>query len=99
MCLNRGRLAFPIFFGYLHMPHQNALSQTAKAGFVDDLMERLKGLLPLLDRDETLQLLKALQRGIGQEIGWAEALAARQTALLQQIPHICEYPLLMAITL
>jgi len=79
------------------MPHQNALSQTAKAGFVDDLMERLKGLLPLLDRDETLQLLKALQRGIGQEIGWAEALAARQTALLQQIPHICEYPLLMAI--
>lgn len=60
-------------------------------------MERVRGVLPLLERDETVQLLRALHGTLGQEIDWTEGLAARQSALLESIPNIREYPLLMDI--
>ncbi|MCM2359719.1 MAG: DUF294 nucleotidyltransferase-like domain-containing protein [Geobacteraceae bacterium] len=79
------------------MPHQDTLSQTSEAAFLDDLMERLQGVLPLLERGETLQMLQALHRTISQEIDWAEGLTARQAALMLRIANSGEYPVLMEI--
>lgn len=79
------------------MPDHNAIFQLPKEAFLDDLMERLNRVLPLLERDETLQLLQALHHNISREIDWAEGLAARQSALLQGIRNAAEYPVLMDI--
>lgn len=79
------------------MPNPNVIFELPKAAFLDDLMERLNRVLPLLERDETLQLLQALHNNISREIDWAEGLAARQSALLEGIRDNAEYPVLMDI--
>ena len=79
------------------MPNQNAISQLPDAAFLDDLMERLQGVLSLLERDETLLLLQALRNNVDQEVDWAEGLAAQQSVLLNRIPVTGDYPVLMDI--
>ncbi len=69
----------------------------SKTAFLDDLMERVRGVLPLLEREETLQLLRALHGTISQEIDWSEGVSARQSVLLGRIPVTREYPVLMDI--
>ena len=60
------------------MPFQKTVPPTANPAFLDDLMERLSGVLPLLERDETVRLLRALHSSVLQEIAWDKGLAARQ---------------------
>jgi len=79
------------------MPFQKVVPPTANPAFLDDLMERLNGVLPLLERDETVRLLRALHSSVSQEIAWDEGLAARQAGLLDRIAGTREYPVLMDI--
>ena len=79
------------------MPFQKVVPPTANPAFLDDLMERLSGVLPLLERDETVRLLRALHSSVSQEIAWDEGLAARQAGFLHKIPDTREYPVLMDI--
>ena len=65
------------------MPHQSAEREME---FIDTLMGRLNGVLPLLDRHEILRLLQALRDSYSEEIGWAEGLVLRQSDLLGRIP-------------
>lgn len=79
------------------MPHQTKQPPTSEAAFLDELMESLGEGLPLLERDESLRLLKALHNTISQEIAWAEDFAARQSVLLHKIPETCSSPVLLEI--
>ena len=79
------------------MPLQKVVPPKTNSAFLDDLMERLSGILPLLEQDETVRLLGALLSSVSQDIAWDEGLAARQTGLLHRIPDIREYPILMDI--
>src|ERR1700686_5397093 len=79
------------------MPHLTKLPPISEDAFLDDLMESLGARLPLLERDESVRLLKALHNTLNQEIVWAEALAERQSVLLHEIPGTSSSPVLLEI--
>lgn len=78
------------------MPLQNNTSKHPDA-FLDDLMGMVRGFLPLLERDETLQLLHSLRDYVGRDIAWVEGLAARQHALRLKVTETGDYPTLKEI--
>ncbi len=53
--------------------------------FLDHVMGKVREFLPLLERQENLELLRALRTTIDQEIEWEERLARRQESLRQRI--------------
>lgn len=74
------------------MPQTPNIASPAPDAFLDGLMRKVREFLPLLERDEILQLLQSLQGEIEREIRWTETLAARHHALREQIPLADAYP-------
>jgi CBS domain-containing protein len=79
------------------MLQQTEITQSASAGFLDDVMQKVRDFLPLLERDEISDLLQSLKSGIEGEIRWAEQLSARQTDLRAQVPPAGDYAALRQI--
>ncbi|KAF0215837.1 MAG: hypothetical protein FD174_3978 [Geobacteraceae bacterium] len=80
------------------MPQQSkVISQQPDSAFLDDLMRMVRGFLPLLERDETLQLLRSLRTDVEREIALAVKLSAREIALRHKILVTSEYPVLKEI--
>ena len=76
---------------------QKETDQTGVSKFPDDLMERLGGVLPLLDRDEIFRLLQALRGGFTGDITWAESLEAERALLLKRATVATESATLLRI--
>jgi len=79
------------------MPFQKVVPSITDAEFLDDLMARLSGVIPFLERDETVRFFRALHGSVCQEIARDEGFAARQAVLLRGIAETREYPVLMQI--
>ncbi len=79
------------------MPQQKELHQSIGTEPPDDLMERLRGVLPLLEREEILRLLQSLRGSYAREIAWAEGLEAERDTLLNRIAAVTESSALLSI--
>jgi CBS domain-containing protein len=79
------------------MLQQTDITQSSPAGFLDDIMQKVRDFLPLLERDEIFDLLQSLQSGIESQIHWAEELSARQAALRAQALSTGDYAALRQI--
>ena len=79
------------------MLQQTDITQSSSAGFLNDVMQKVREFLPLLERDEILDLLQALQSGLEEELRWEEQLSARATALWAEVPSVGNYAALRQI--
>lgn len=79
------------------MNQQIPISQASNTVFLDDMMLKVRELLPLLEGDETIQLLYALRGNIEREIEWMNAVEARHNTLVKEISEIDEYSVLFGI--
>ncbi|HEY6839198.1 MAG TPA: putative nucleotidyltransferase substrate binding domain-containing protein [Geobacteraceae bacterium] len=73
------------------MPQQQHIAKMPQADFVDHIMGKVRDFLPLLEREENLQLLQALRATIEREIEWEEMLAEREASLLRRAAESTEY--------
>ncbi len=78
------------------MPHPTHIPPPTDE-LLDFVMRQVRGFLPFLEAEETLQLLRSLKNIVAREIEWAENLAARELALRQTILLNSEYPVLKTI--
>jgi signal-transduction protein with cAMP-binding, CBS, and nucleotidyltransferase domain len=76
------------------MPQSAKISPLTQSDFLDGVMQRVREFLPLLERDETLNLLQSLESDIVSDIRWAENIVARQDSLQSKIPLADSYPVL-----
>ena len=78
------------------MPDQNIPIRNSDSVVLDDLMDKLRRFIPLLEPDETLRLLHALRGTVAREIEKSDEFDARESSLLKAIPTTIGYPLLLA---
>lgn len=79
------------------MPNMTPITPLSQTDVLEGIMQKVREFLPLLERDETLQLLQLLQSDVENGIHWAEKIAGRQAALRRQIPLADNYPVLLQI--
>ncbi len=80
----------PIFWNLL-MHNAPEYFELPKGVLLNRLMERVRGFLPLLERQETVRLLQSLQAIIDGELAWGKGLEANYRELCQQIEGAFEY--------
>ena len=68
------------------MPHRLETAQLSAPDLLDDLMSRVRGVLPLLEQEEIVRLLKAFHSALDQEIEWGQRLEVLKSDLLGKIP-------------
>ena len=71
--------------------HLDSIGEIAPDDLLDSIMQRIRGFLSLLDRDEIQYLLAALDEDVGREVGALQGLADRQSALLAQVREASSY--------
>lgn len=81
----------------IEMLLQKETDNNCVPNFPDDLMERVCGVLPLLERDEIFRLLQALRGSFAREITWAEGLEAERSLLLKRAALATESSTLLSI--
>ncbi|HEY6008357.1 MAG TPA: putative nucleotidyltransferase substrate binding domain-containing protein [Geobacteraceae bacterium] len=73
------------------MPHQPVIAKMPPAEFLDHVMGKVREFLPLLERQENLELLRALRATIDREIEWEERLEQRQEQLRRRVLESSDY--------
>ena len=77
------------------MPQLTPSPQASDAELLQDLMEQVHALLPLLDRDEIGRLLAGLENSAQKELDQFRSFSRREAALLGAIPRESDYRTLL----
>ncbi len=73
------------------MSYRYVTPEPTAAEFIDDLLQRLRNFLPLLEQNEIIQILQALRGNIEDDLGWLAEYARRQRGYLERIAKSIDY--------